>query len=59
MVSGGKGNYVGANFDLGKIEQYRKEIDGRLGLSGVFVSFIEAVKANVASWQDNPMRTSG
>jgi hypothetical protein len=51
MVSGGEGgNFVGANFDPGKVEQYSKEMQGRLGLSRVFVSFMEAVKANVAKW---------
>ena len=41
---------VGANFDEGKIEAYKKEIDGRVGLAEVFQNFIDAVKANVETW---------
>ncbi len=42
--------YVGASFDHGKLQAYVKEINGRVNLAEVFVSFIEAVKANVAKW---------
>lgn len=45
-----EGLYVGSSFDQGKLEAYAKEINGRLGLAKVFVSFVEAVKANVAKW---------
>jgi hypothetical protein len=46
----GEGIYVGASFDKGKMDFYVKEIAGRLGLAGVFDSFVAAVKANVAKW---------
>lgn len=44
------GLYVGASFDDGKLAAYRKEVDGRLGLSKVFFGIVEAVRANVANW---------
>ncbi len=44
------GTYVGAAFDKGKVDAYRKEVDGRIGLAKVFANFVEAVKANVAKW---------
>lgn len=44
----GKGVYVGAAFDEGKVFGYRKEIEGRLGLAKVFPNFITAVESNVA-----------
>ena len=40
--------YVGSSFDEGKIEQYRKEVGGRLGLAKVFCNFIEAVSHNLS-----------
>jgi hypothetical protein len=43
----GKGLYVGASFDEGKLEVYSKEINIRVGLAEVFVSFIHAVNANL------------
>jgi len=46
----GKGLYVGASFDEEKLEAYAKEIDSRVGLAEVFVSFIQAVKANLNKW---------
>ncbi|HLM98649.1 MAG TPA: hypothetical protein VK335_05170 [Bryobacteraceae bacterium] len=51
MISASDGAlYVGASFDHGKIEAYTKEVNGRVNLAEVFVSFIEAVKANMAKW---------
>jgi hypothetical protein len=44
------GTYVGASFDQGKIEAYRKEVNGRVGLARVFPNFVAAVLANVAKW---------
>lgn len=44
------GLYVGASFDDGKLAAYRKEVDGRVSLSKVFVGLVEAVHANVAKW---------
>jgi uncharacterized membrane protein len=45
-----EGTYVGASFDEGKIEAYKKEVDGRVGLAKVFTNFVAAVIANVAKW---------
>jgi hypothetical protein len=42
--------YVGASFDPGKVDIYAKEVNNRISLASVFVSFVEAVKANVAKW---------
>lgn len=44
------GTYVGASFDQGKIDAYRNEVGGRVGLAGVFANFVAAVLANVAQW---------
>ena len=45
-----KGLYVGASFDEGKLEQYKKEVDGRVNLSEVFSNFVDGVTANVSGW---------
>jgi hypothetical protein len=45
------GCYVGASFDPGKTDAYRREVDGRLGLAGVFPSFVAAVRANLKKWE--------
>jgi hypothetical protein len=42
--------YVGANFDEGKMEAYRKEVAGRVELARAFPNFIAGVSANVARW---------
>jgi hypothetical protein len=39
--------YVGSSFDEGKVEQYRKEIEGRLSLAKVFSNFVLAVASNL------------
>lgn len=44
------GAYVGASFDQGKIDAYRKEVDGRVGLAEVLPNAIVAVKANLGNW---------
>ncbi len=44
------GLYVGAAFDDGKIEGYRKEVSARVGLAKVFPNFVEGVIANLAKW---------
>jgi hypothetical protein len=41
--------YVGCSFDEGKIEQYKKEMAGRVGLARVFPNFIEAVSHNLGA----------
>jgi len=42
--------YLGATFDEGKLEQYAKELNGRVSLAMVFDNFIDGVKANVEKW---------
>ncbi len=44
------GLYVGASFDEGKIDAYKKEMGGRVGLARVFANFVDAVIGNVAKW---------
>lgn len=48
--SSGGALYVGASFDEGKLEQYKKEIAGRVGLSEVFGNFVDGVAQNVSAW---------
>jgi len=48
--SAGGDLYVGASFDEGKLEQYRKEVAGRVGLSKVFGNFVDGVTQNVSAW---------
>jgi len=45
-----KGVYVGAAFDVDKIDAYRKEFNGRVSLAKVFPNFIDAVNANIEQW---------
>jgi hypothetical protein len=45
-----QGAYVGANFDKGKLDAYRKEVNGRVGLAEVFPNAIAAVKMNLEKW---------
>jgi hypothetical protein len=42
--------YVGASFDDGKLDAYKKEIDGRVSLANVFPNFVDGVTGNVAKW---------
>ncbi len=42
--------YVGAAFDEGKIDAYKKEMNARVSLAEVFPNFIAAVQANVVKW---------
>lgn len=44
------GAYVGASFDQGKLDAYKKEVNGRVGLAEVFANAIAAVKVNLAKW---------
>ena len=44
------GLYVGAAFDDGKIDAYRKEVSARVSLAKVFPNFVDGVIANVAKW---------
>ena len=46
----GEGLYFGSAFDEGKIDAYTKEMTGRVNLAGTLVSFVEAVRVNVAKW---------
>ena len=45
-----EGLYVGAAFDEGKLDAYRKEMAGRVNLARVFPNFIDAVDANLEDW---------
>jgi hypothetical protein len=47
---GGEGTYVGASFDPGKVDTYRREVSGRVDLARVFNSFIHAVRHNLEQW---------
>lgn len=42
--------YVGASFDEGKLDAYKKEIEARVSLAEVFPNFVDGVRANVAKW---------
>lgn len=44
------GIFVGAAFDDGKLEAYRKEANGRVSLAETFPNFVEGVIANVEKW---------
>ncbi len=44
------GLYLGAAFDDGKIDAYRKEVSARVSLAKVFPNFVDGVIANVAKW---------
>ncbi len=39
--------YVGSSFDEGKVEQYRKEVNGRLNLAKIFSNFVQGVANNL------------
>ena len=42
--------YVGASFDDGKLDAYKKENDGRISLASVFPNFVDGVVVNVSKW---------
>ncbi|MDH4083266.1 MAG: DUF2019 domain-containing protein [Nitrospira sp.] len=44
------GLYVGASFDDGKLDAYKKENNLRVSLADVFPNFVDGVFANVAKW---------
>ena len=44
------GLYVGAAFDEGKVEAYKMEVNGRVGLARIFPNFVDGIIANVAKW---------
>jgi hypothetical protein len=46
-----KSQYVGSSFDQGKIELYKKEINGRINLAVVLSNFIDGVKTNFEKWE--------
>ena len=48
------GLYVGASFDDGKVDEYDKEVSGRVSLAEVFANFVEAVKRNVVNGKCKP-----
>ena len=42
--------YFGGSFDKGKVDAYRKEVDGRVSLAKVFPNIIEGVRAHYSKW---------
>ncbi len=44
------GLYVGAAFDERKVDAYKKEVNGRVGLARIFPNFVDGIIANVAKW---------
>lgn len=46
----GEGLYVGANFDRGKVQAYRQEVNRRVNLAKVFPNFVDGIIANAAGW---------
>lgn len=42
--------YIGTSFDEGKLEYYKQEIAGRIGLSEILEGFIAIVNKNVSAW---------
>ncbi len=44
------GLYVGASFDEGKLEAYKKEMSGRVSLAKAFSNFVDGFSSNVAKW---------
>lgn len=50
MSMQGKGIFVGASFDEGKLDVYRKEVASRVSLANVFSNFVAGVVQNVAKW---------
>ena len=41
---------LGASFDNGKIEQYGKEVAGKVSLAKVFGNFVTGIRANLSNW---------
>ena len=46
----GRAVYVGSSFDEGKLDQYQKEMAGRVNLAKVFTNFVGGVKENIDAW---------
>lgn len=44
------GIYLGASFDDGKLEAYRKEVNGRVGLAVVLPNILYGVKGQLNAW---------
>jgi hypothetical protein len=43
--------YLGASFDDGKINEYTKEINGRVSLANLFDNIIDGIKINIEKWK--------
>ena len=43
--------YLGATYDEGKIKDYKKEINSRLGLAKIFNNIIDGIRANIEQWK--------
>lgn len=42
--------YLGASFDDGKLDAYKKEVNLRVSLADAFPNFVDGVSVNVAKW---------
>ena len=42
--------YLGASFDDGKLDAYKKEVNLRVSLAAAFPNFVDGVSVNVAKW---------
>ncbi|MEK7825946.1 MAG: hypothetical protein AAB266_05925, partial [Nitrospirota bacterium] len=42
--------YLGAFFDIGKINEYTKEINGRVSLANIFDNIVDGIRINVSRW---------
>ncbi|OGW64810.1 MAG: hypothetical protein A3H49_10700 [Nitrospirae bacterium RIFCSPLOWO2_02_FULL_62_14] len=47
------GNVVlGASFDSGKLEEYRKEVASRVNLAKVFGNLVSGIRSNISRWKE-------
>ncbi len=42
--------YLGASFDIGKINEYTKEINSRVSLANIFDNIVDGIRINVSKW---------
>ena len=43
--------YIGSSFDEGKLDEYKKEMTGRVNLARIFPNFVRGIQANVDAWK--------
>lgn len=44
------GTIFGSSFDEGKLDEYKKEMAGRVNLARIFPNFVRDIQANVDAW---------